>query len=158
MKKIIAVLLCCVLLSVNAYAADELPDVENEEIEYLEDGSCFVTITEIVSDGSIIRPFSTSTVRSGKKTIIYRSASGSKLWEVSVKGTFSYNGKKATCTKSAVSTKCYSSSWKVSNASASKSGSQATAKATGTQYKGGKAIGSHTKMVILTCSKDGKLS
>lgn len=51
MKKIIAVLLCCVLLSVNAYAADELPDVENEEIEYLEDGSCFVTITEIVSDG-----------------------------------------------------------------------------------------------------------
>lgn len=158
MKKVVSILLCCILFTVNVSAADDVAYSADETIEYLEDGSYFVTKTEKISDSLGVQLFSGISTCSGKRTKTHKSPSGAKLWEVSVTGTFTYNGAKATCTKATVSAKSYSASWKVSNKSASKSGNKAKAQATGTLYKDSKAYAQYTETTTLTCSKDGKLS
>ena len=127
----------------------------HDSIEYLEDGSYF--ITTVIDNSEIAVPFSTT--RSGSKTTAYYSKSGSKLWSVTVTGTFTYeDGSRATCTKSTVSTNVYSSSWKITHSSASKSGNNASATATGTLYRNSAPIDSITKTVTLTCNVNGVLS
>lgn len=158
MKSMISIFLCCILLVVNVSAADDVSYTADEAIEYLDDGSCFVTKTETIMNYSGMQFFSGASTCSGKKTKTYKSSSGVKLWEVSVSGTFSYDGTSATCTKATVSAKSYSTSWKVSKKSASKSGNKARAKATGTCYKDSKVYCTYTKTVALECSKNGKLS
>ena len=137
-----------------AYAAD---DTVHDFIEYLEDGSYFtVTITPNHTSGSAA-PFSAT--RFGSKTTTYHSNSGRKLWSVTVTGTFTYGtGSRAACIKSTVSANTYSTSWKITNSSASKSGNSARAAATGTQYLNSAIINSITKTVTLTCSVNGTLS
>ena len=160
MKKVISILLGCMLFAVNVSAADDVAYSVDETIEYLEDGSYFVTKTEKISDSTGIQLFSGMSTCSGKRTKTHKLPSGVKLWEVSVTGIFTYNGAKATCTKATVSAKSYSASWKVSNKSASKSGNKAKAKAqaTGTVYRDSKAYAQYTETTTLTCSKNGKLS
>lgn len=110
-----------------------------------------------LDNSEIAVPFSTT--RSGSKTTAYYSKSGSKLWSVTVTGTFTYgDGSRATCTKSTVSTNVYSSSWKITHSSASKSGNNASATATGTLYRNSAPIDSITKTVTLTCNVNGVLS
>lgn len=93
------------------------------------------------------------------KTSTYRGASGTALWSVSVKGTFSYNGSTATCTRSEVSTKNYSLTWKLTNAKASKSGNKANASVTAKQYTSDGALSrTINKTVTLSCSPKGVLS
>ena len=52
MKKVISILLCCMLFAVNVSAADDVAYSVDETIEYLEDGSYFVTKTEKISDST----------------------------------------------------------------------------------------------------------
>ena len=122
-------------------------------------------ITQVFEDGSYIEEAieeSSSITRSTitkTKTSTYRGADGSALWSVSVKGTFSYNGSTATCTKSEVSKKNYSLTWKLSNAKASKSGNKAIASVKATEYTSNGAISrTINKTVTLTCSPKGVLS
>lgn len=157
MKKIL-----CLFLSISlfwgftstTYAADY---TVQEFVDYLEDGSYFTT-TIVTNRTSKLRALNSNTC-SGSKTTTYKSSSGKKLWSVTVNGSFTYTtGASAKCTKSTVSTSTYSSSWKVSNSSASKSGNKANATATGTQYLSSIPIGSIKKTVTLTCSVKGTLS
>lgn len=57
MKKVISILLCCMLFAVNVSAADDVAYSVDETIEYLEDGSYFVTKTEKISDSTGIQLF-----------------------------------------------------------------------------------------------------
>lgn len=108
----------------------------------------------IVEEHSLTRATTTKT-----KTATFKSETGEIRWSVSVKGTFSYNGSTATCTKSEVSTKNYSSTWRLSNAKASKSGNKASASVTAKQYTSdGKYSRTINKTVTLTCSPKGVLS
>ncbi len=68
------------------------------------------------------------------KTATYKGEDGTKYWSITVKGTFTYNGNTSSCTSSSVSTKNYSTTWKLSNAVASKSGATASASVTAKQY------------------------
>ncbi len=129
--------------------------VTHDSVEYLQDGSYF--ITTVMENSEIVVPLSITC--SGSKTTAYYSKSGSKLWSVTVTGTFTYgSGSRAVCTKSTVSANVYSSSWRITNSSASKNGNNASATSTGTLYRNSTPIDSITKTVTLTCSVNGNLS
>ena len=122
-------------------------------------------ITQVFEDGSYIEEtieessVMTRSTITKTKTSTYRGADGTALWSVSVKGTFSYNGSTVTCTKSEVITNNYSSTWKLSNVRASKTGIKASASVTAKQYTSDGALSrTINKTVTLTCSPKGVLS
>lgn len=122
------------------------------DIEYLDNG-CYIETTI-----NVTRSTYASNTRSGSKTKTAKNASGAKLWSVTVHATFSYNpGVSATCTSCSGSSASYSSSWKVSEATCSKSGNSATATAKGTEYLNFLPIGSVTESVTLSCDSYGNL-
>ncbi len=124
----------------------------------------YTYIEEQFQDGSYIEVaveqsnvFARSSI-TGKKTASYKGSSGTTYWSVTVTGTFTYNGKTASCTESSVSTKNYSTSWKLSNAKSSKSGAIALASVTAKQYhQDGSILKTVNQTVKLTCSVSGKL-
>ena len=120
--------------------------------EYLDDGSYY----EITIEEKLIGV--RSSIVKGNKTAKYKDGNGKACWYVKVTGTFSYNGKSATCTASSVSAGVYDNSWKITNKSSSHSGASASASATATYYYNGKAVDKKTKTVKLSCSANGKLS
>lgn len=94
-----------------------------------------------------------SSIRNGTKTATYRDINGKALWSITV------NGKSATCTSSTYSKANYSTSWKLSNAKASKNGAAASASITAKQYhQNGSLQKTIDKTVKLTCSPNGSLS
>ncbi|MZT13048.1 hypothetical protein EAI80_10310 [Catenibacterium sp. co_0103] len=94
-----------------------------------------------------------SSIRNGTKTATYRDINGKALWSITV------NGKSATCTSSTYSKANYSTSWKLSNAKASKNGAAASASITAKQYhQNGSLQKTINKTVKLTCSPNGSLS
>lgn len=153
MKKVTMFMLITVLLLAMqpVYASDVVTTVE-----YLEDGSRYVTIIEDVQTNAI-QTFATTT-KTKSKTAYYESASGERLWYVKVTGTFTYGNGTAKCTSSTPSAEATASTWKVSGISGSKSDNKAHATATGTQYYAGKVIDTKTKTVTLTCSPTGVFS
>lgn len=127
------------------------------EIEYLSDGS--YCLTEIHEDSvPSLELFATNRTRTASKTTKYYSSSGNTLWYVKITATFTYNGTTSSCTSAFATADSYSSVWKISRKSASKSGNKATAAATATQYANSKPVSSHTRTVTLTCNKNGNLS
>lgn len=139
------------------YAADVSgsPTVESSSIEWLDDGSYYLTVIEDVPSEGIV-PFAAKTVTKSK-TAYYKSAKGVTLWQVKVTGTFTYGNGTAKCTKATPSAAAKASSWKVSNISSSRSGNKASAKATGKQYANGIMTQSVTKSVTLTCNSKGQV-
>lgn len=153
MKKILTSLLLMLLIfSPIEICGLESNTSENVYYEYLEDGSYYeITILE-----------NTMTRASGTKTATKRTKyvdnSNVTVWEVSVTGTFTYNGSTSTCTAASVAATSYTSNWKITSKSASKSGNKATAKATAKYYYDGSLVTTVTKTVTLTCDKNGNLS
>lgn len=134
--------------------ADNMP--ETETVKIFDDGSYIET--SITAENSSAELFTTNKTKSGNKTYTYKSDLGKTLWTVTVKGTFTYNGKSAKCTASSVSTTCPSSNWKLSDKKSSKSGATAKASAVAKKYVDGTYIKTLHPTVNLTCSKSGKLS
>ena len=100
-----------------------------------------------------------SSIRSGTKTATYKDINGKALWSITVNEKFTYNGKSATCTSSTYSKSNYSTSWKLSNAKASKNGATASASITAKLYhQNGSILKTINKTVKLTCSPTGSLS
>lgn len=152
MKKIISAFLLCVMLLVpfNVFASESNSDAQY--IEYYEDGS--YAIIEIVDSGIATR--ATGVTKS--KTYTYYNSDNERDWTVTVTGTFNYDGKTATCTKSVTSSEIYNNSWKVTASNASKSGAKATGTFTVKKYWLGIPTKTENRTVTLTCSKDGKFS
>lgn len=123
-------------------------------------------IEETFDDGSYIEividegNMNARTSITKKKTATYKGSDGTALWSVTVTGTFNYNGTTSSCTSSSVSTANYSSTWKLSNKKASKSGATASASVTAKQYhsNGATVLKTINKTVKLTCDKNGNLS
>ena len=102
---------------------------------------------------------SATSTRSGQKTTYYKSASGTVLWSVTVRASFSYvYGKSSTCTSVTGSSASSSVAWKVSSASSKKNGNTATASATGYHYTNGALVESLSRSVSLSCDIYGSLS
>ncbi len=124
-------------------------------IEYLEDGSYFITLIEEAK--SDISFFSSSATKS--KTAIYFNSNNVPLWSVTVTGTFTYGNGTSKCTHSSVSATSYNTSiWRIASTSSSFSGNTATATATAKQYQSNQLLRTVTKKVTLTCSATGKFS
>lgn len=157
MKKFLVLFLTVVLLLLtpfSVYAQSNTDTVVNEDtyIEYFEDGSYIVT--EIISNE--IQSRATGVVKT--KSEHYYNSNNEKEWTVTVTGTFNYDGKTATCTKSVTSYKIYNDSWKVTASNASKSGAKATGTFTVKKYWLGIPTKTVNQTVTLTCSKNGNFS
>ena len=134
-------------------AANETP--KTTIIQTFDDGSYIESTLQENSD-----PYfrSTAQKKSGRKTNTYKNNSGKIIWSVTVKGSYTFNGKTSSCTSSSVTTSCPGAGWKITSSSANKSGATASASATAKKYIDGKCINTITRTVKLTCSKSGKLS
>ena len=120
-----------------------------------ENGNYFETTIEIVPTVSML---STTQTKTAKKTTSYKNSSGTVLWSITIKATFSYDGKTSKCTSCSHSTNVSASGWTISNASSSKSGNSATATATAKYQRSNEATQKHTKSVTIRCSANGTIS
>ena len=154
MKKILkTIALSLILCMVPFHNVKALENNTSYIEEIFEDGS-YIEIT-IHEENTNARSSTTK-----KKTATYKGSSGTVYQSVTVQGTFNYDGKTSTCTSSSISTANYSSTWKLSNKKASKSGNTASASVTAKQYhsNGTTVLQTINKTVKLTCDKNGKLS
>lgn len=156
MKKIISVLLCVILifsLSINSLATENI-DNECVVVEYLEDGSCFITTITMIEENST---YATNT-KTFAKTISYKDSDGIVCWSATLTATFRYTGSSATCTDSTVSYEIYDSAWRMTSATASKSGNTATADITAKRYTLGIPFKTIDRTITMTCSANGTIS
>lgn len=159
MKKTITVtliisLISCILFSIPVSAT--ITDNTEKAIEYLENGNYIETIiTDDIANPSISL-YTTNTITK-TKTKYYKNSSGTVLWSVAIKATFSYNGSTSTCTSCSHSTTAPAASWSIKSASHSKSGNTATAKATATHTVSGEAT-NYSMSVTIKCSATGVVS
>ncbi len=157
MKRKILALFVITTLIFSMQTALALSSCENTTIEYLDNGDYIVTIIETVSPVNGIMPLASNT-ETKSKTSYYKNAAGDTMWYVRVTGTFTYGDGTSKCTSVTPSAASYTSDWKVSNISGSKSGNKASATATGKQYVNGIVVDSYTETVTLTCSSTGVFS
>ena len=141
------------LLSVTVTASEDRPLIGYSSIEYLENGDYIVTEFAVTQPGSLFSD-STMTTRSGSRTKNYYNSDGTKIWSLTVNGTFSYTyGVSSTATSATATVNIFSSNASFVSKSAYTSGNTATA--TGTV-----AYNSVTKTmtVSVSCDKYGNLS
>lgn len=150
LKAIIFLLIICMMSFSNVKALENT----NTYIEETFDDGSYIEI--VIDEGNT----NARTSITKKKTATYKGSDGTAYWSVTVTGTFNYNGTTSSCTSSSVSTANYSSTWKLSNKKASKSGATASASVTAKQYhsNGTTVLKTINKTVKLTCDKNGKLS
>ena len=155
MKRILIFIISAIMIfaAIPVCAAD---GTSNITVEYLEDGSSYITI--IGNTYSSNRYELNSTTKTNFKKTYYRNSSGENLWYVKVTGTFRYGNGTSVCTKSEVEAKSLNSNWKIASSSASKSGNTASATATAKKYTAGVAVDTKTKTVTLKCSSTGEFS
>ena len=128
------------------------------EIVPMEDGDYLeTTILDAPKIQSGVSLYSTAKTITKTKITKYKNKSGSVLWSVSIRATFTYNGNTAKCTSYSHSTTCPAKTWKIKSVSSSKSGNSATAKATAT-HSSNNASNNYTKSVTISCSKNGTIS
>lgn len=159
MKKIFIFILAF-LMSFNAICsspvfANTINSDTTTSYTFYDDGSYMVT--RITEEPTTIATHASSTTTKSKISSYY-SNNNVELWYVKVTGTFTYNGTTSKCTDSRITAASYSSAWKISNKSASKSGPSATAKATANFYNGSRIDKTINKSVTLTCSAKGTFS
>lgn len=155
MKKVLIFIISAIMtfVAIPAYATDS---TDNITVEYLEDGSSYVTIigNTYSSTGYEVN----STTKTNFKKTYYRNSNGEDMWYVKVTGTFRYGSGISVCTKSEVEAKSLNSNWKITSSSASKSGNTASATATAKKYTAGAVVDTKTKTVTLKCSSTGEFS
>lgn len=160
LKKLLTFLLAVILsvtFSNSVFAYPQSSSLPNAEYTYYSDGSYTVSVitNETSNNNSYTR--ATNTVTKSKTSTHY-SSSNVKLWYVKVTGTFTYDSKTSKCISSQVSAGSYNNSWKISNKSASTSGSTAIASATAKLYTGTVISQTKQETVKLTCDKNGNFS
>lgn len=151
MKKIVSVLLSLIMvlsIAPTVFATQE----SSTYTEYLDDGS-YLVIT--IETERLSRATNTIT---GKKTATYKDNNDETLWTATLKGTFSYTGSSATCTASSITYSITDDAWKITSATASKSGNKAIGNVTAKKYVLGISLKTVEKEITLTCSASGTLS
>ena len=156
MKKIFAILISIIMifsvLPVTVFAENN-KTIVSETIEYLDDGSYIVTT--LVEETNVTRATSTKT---GSKTAIHYNSDDEKVVTMKLTATFSYTGSSATCTAASTSYTIHDDSWKVTTATASKSGNKATGNFTVKHYVLLVPIQTVNTTITITCSNSGTLS
>lgn len=153
MKKIFCVFIAMLIVfSTGIIACAGSDDVIT--VEYFEDGSCIETVL-VVEKG--VSAYATQ-YKDGTKKITYKNSDGIVCWTATLTGTFRYTGSSSTCTDSAVSYTVYNSAWKITSATASKSGNTASADVTAKRYVIGIPVETLNRTITMTCSANGTIS
>lgn len=153
MKKVLSFLFIVLIVfcvSINACASSDAITT----VEYFEDGSCIET-TIVVKE--YISTYATQ-VKKVEKSISYKDEDGIVCWKATLTATFRYTGSSATCTESDVTYTISNSKWKITSATASKSGNTATADVTAKRYTLGIPVETLNRTITMTCSANGTIS
>lgn len=153
MKKVFSILLIMLMIfsvNINVCAGSDAATT----VEYFDDGSCIETT--IVFD-EYISTYATQ-VKKLEKSISYKDEDGIVCWSATLTATFRYTGSSATCTDSTVSYEIYDSAWRMTSATASKSGNTATADITAKRYTLGIPFKTIDRTITMTCSANGTIS
>lgn len=153
MKKVLSFLFIVLIVfcvSINACASSDAITT----VEYFEDGSCIET-TIVVKE--YISTYATQ-VKKVEKSISYKDEDGIVCWKATLTATFRYTGSSATCTDSDVTYTINDSAWKITSATASKSGNTATADITAKRYTLGIPFKTVDRTITMTCSANGTIS
>lgn len=146
----ILTLIFCISVPFSAMA--QSTQTVDTEIEYYEDGSYLVT--QIESGISLFA--------SGSKTVTkystYYSKKDEVQWTVYLKASFTYTGSSATCTSASATYKIYNDGWKVTEATASRSGRTATGNYVAKKYWLGIITNTIPVKIIATCDNNGNVS
>lgn len=151
MKKTVSMLILFLIL----VALVPLTNAGSSEIEYLSDGSYYITVISSISQASISTKSSTETF---KKSTSYFNSNGIKQWTMVLHGSFIYDGNSSSCTNSWVTYSISNTSWHYSSSSASKSGNTAAGSLTMIRTVAGITVDTKTKSLTLSCDKDGNPS
>ena len=143
------------LLSIKVDAfANNLESSKQVEVEKLDNGDYIETFME--SEDSKLITMSAAKTITKTKTAQYKNSSGEVLWSVSIKGTFTYDGKTSKCTSCSHSTTAPSKYWSIKSCTSTKSGNKATATVVALQK--GLATNTVTKTITISCSPKGVVS
>lgn len=136
--------------------------IENISIENLNNGDYITTIISSDNPSSDnllnVSTFAASKTITKTKTTYYKNSSGSILWSVSIKATFTYNGNISKCTSCSHNATAPAKSWSIKSCTSSKSGHTATAKAIVTHTDGDGTKYNINRNVTISCSASGKIS
>ena len=156
MKKVLIILVSLTfLLSIKVDAfANNLESSKQVEVEKLDNGDYIETFIE--SEDSELVTMSAAKTITKTKTAQYKNSSGEVLWSVSIKGTFTYDGKTSKCTSCSHSTTAPSKYWSIKSCTSTKSGNKATATVVALQK--GLATNTVTKIITISCSPKGVVS
>ena len=156
MKKVLIILVSLTfLLSIKMDAfANNLESSKQVEVEKLDNGDYIETFME--SEDSKLITMSAAKTITKTKTAQYKNSSGEVLWSVSIKGTFTYDGKTSKCTSCSHSTTAPSKYWSIKSCTSTKSGNKATATVVALQK--GIATNTVTKTITISCSPKGVVS
>lgn len=156
MKKVLIILVSLTfLLSIKVDAfANNLESSKQVEVEKLDNGDYIETFIE--SEDSELVTMSAAKTITKTKTAQYKNSSGEVLWSVSIKGTFTYDGKTSKCTSCSHSTTAPSKYWSIKSCTSTKSGNKATATVVALQK--GLATNTVTKTITISCSPKGVVS
>lgn len=151
MKRFFAILCAFIILVSMPGTVCATEVIQAEEIEYFEDGSYLVT--------TVIQSAARATnTTSGRIQQTMVDASGNTDWQISLSGTFTYNGTSAVCTASSIDVAIYDTAYYTVSKTAGKSGASATGSATIGQTFLGITFAKNTYDLTLTCDPNGTLS
>ncbi len=153
MKRVLSFLFIVLIVfcvSINACASSD----NTITVEYFADGSCIET-TLVVEKG--VSAYATQ-YKDGTKKITYKDEDGIVCWSATLTATFRYTGSSATCTDSDVTYTIHDSAWRMTSATASKSGNTATADVTAKRYTLGIPFKTIDRTITMTCSANGTIS
>ncbi len=154
--RVLTILLGLILflsIKIDAFA-NNLEPINQVEIEKLDNGDYMETFIE--SEDSLSSVMSSTKTITKTKTTDYKSSSGEVLWSVSIKATFTYDGKTSKCTSCSHNATSFSKGWSIKSCTSSKSGNKATATVVAVH----KMISANTftKTITISCSPKGVVS
>lgn len=174
MKRLIAVVLVCLLFSFSLMPFSFAVSSETEYREVYEDGSYLTEgFCEEVIEENAVTSFLSRLINiirkiisriTGNKSVSmtkyasYYDSKGTLLWTVYLTAEFSYNGEKAACKKVSYSYDIYDSDWNFISADCSKNGDTATGVFIIKQYKLAVPLKTAEKRLTLLCDKDGNIT
>ena len=155
MKNIFAMLLCVLMLVSTAVCPVSAAEEKTTTIvEYLEDGSYIVTVTEELDTHG-----ARSNTKVGSRTRYCYSSDDILLWTMTVTGEFLYDGTTATCTYASGVTTVYDTAhWKITNESATAGDTTAYYTVTFARWSLGVVIERPIYGASLSCDANGNLS
>ncbi len=152
MKKTLS-LVFVIVLALSSFGINATANANDENTIYFEDGS-YIVISE-VTETVIARA---SYTKGGTKSYTYYDSDGDAQWKATLDAQFTYTGSSATCTSSKITYTVYNSSWKITEATATKSGNKATGDVTAKKYILGIPFRTVEETITITCSANGTLS